>query len=180
MKKLLRKLFLYLFKEDRKNVKRRNMSDMKRLMIITAVFALLLTGCGTRVSHDTLMELSMSSITEYQNRLNALHPKDLEVSIRELAQKKGLEPRTFESDGQIFYYSGAHLKDGTNYLIAGYDRKEGVAVLITIENSEDSTIPQKMCERIRSLALERGLGEYLIVNSMKNVVMLIIGEERKY
>lgn len=25
---------------------------MKRLMIITAVFALLLTGCGTRVSHD--------------------------------------------------------------------------------------------------------------------------------
>ena len=29
---------------------------MKRLMIITAVFALLLTGCGTRVSHDTLIE----------------------------------------------------------------------------------------------------------------------------
>ena len=39
---------------------------MKRLMIITAVFALLLTGCGTRVSHDTLIELSVSSITEYQ------------------------------------------------------------------------------------------------------------------
>lgn len=153
---------------------------MKRLMIITAVFALLLTGCGTRVSHDTLMELSMSSITEYQNRLNALHPKDLEVSIRELAQKKGLESRTVEFDGQILYCSDAHLKDGTNYWITGYDRKKGAAVLIMIENGKDSTIPQKMCERIRSFALERGLGEYLIVNSMKNVVMLIIGEERKY
>ena len=49
---------------------------MKRLMIITAVFALLLTGCGTRVNHDTLIELSVSSITEYQNRLNAIHPKE--------------------------------------------------------------------------------------------------------
>lgn len=38
---------------------------MKRLMIITAVFALLLTGCGTRVNHDTLIELSVNSITEY-------------------------------------------------------------------------------------------------------------------
>jgi hypothetical protein len=66
---------------------------MKRLMIITAVFALLLTGCGTRVSHDTLIELSVSSITEYQNRLNAIHPKDLQVSINELAQKEGLETR---------------------------------------------------------------------------------------
>lgn len=56
---------------------------MKKLMIITAVFALLLTGCGTRVSHDTLIELSVSSITEYQNRLNAIYPKDLEVSIKE-------------------------------------------------------------------------------------------------
>lgn len=64
---------------------------MKRLMIITTVFALLLTGCGTRVSHDTLIELSVSSITEYQNRLNAIHPKDLQVSINELAQKEGLE-----------------------------------------------------------------------------------------
>lgn len=54
---------------------------MKRLMIITAVFALLLTGCGTRVNHDTLIELSVNSITEYQNRLNAIHPKDLQVSI---------------------------------------------------------------------------------------------------
>lgn len=164
---------------------------MKQLAIIS-IFLLLLTGCGKRVNQDTLVELSVSSITEYQNRLNALHPKDLEVSIRELAQKKGLEPRTFEFAGQILYCSDAHLKDGTNYSITGYDRKEGAAVLITIENSEDSTIPQKMCERIRSLALERGLvlsyttgadqirGGYLIVNSMKNVVMLIIGEERKY
>lgn len=64
---------------------------MKRLMIITAVFALLLTGCGTRVSHDTLIKLSVSSITEYQNRLNAIHSKDLQVSINELAQKKVLK-----------------------------------------------------------------------------------------
>lgn len=48
---------------------------MKRLMIITAVFALLLTGCGTRVSHNTLIELSVNSITEYQNRVNDIHLK---------------------------------------------------------------------------------------------------------
>lgn len=60
---------------------------MKRLMIITAVFSLLLTGCGTRVSHDTLIELSVSSITEYQNRLNAIHPKDLQVSINGTCSK---------------------------------------------------------------------------------------------
>lgn len=43
---------------------------MKRLMIITAVFALLLTGCGTRVSHDTLIELSVSS---YALQSSTLH-----------------------------------------------------------------------------------------------------------
>lgn len=49
-----------------------------------------------------------------------------------------------------------------------------------------------MCERIRSLALERGLvlsymtgadkirGGYFIVDEMKNGVLIIIGEERKY
>lgn len=168
------------------------MSDMKRLMIITAVFALLLTGCGTRVSHDTLIELSVSSITEYQNRLNALHPKDLEVSIRELAQKEGLEPRTVEYAGQILYCSDAHLKDGTAYSIAGYDRQDGIGVLITIFNSQDNTIPQTMCERIRSLALERGLvlsymtgadkirGGSFIVKDMKDGLILIIGKEREY
>lgn len=80
---------------------------MKRLMIITAVFALLLTGCGTRVSHNTLIELSVSSITEYQNRLNAIHPKDLDVSINELAQGKGPEAEnisgTFLKSGNIHY-----------------------------------------------------------------------------
>lgn len=165
---------------------------MKRLMIITAVFAFLLTGCGTRVNHDTLIELSVNSITEYQNRLNAIHPKDLQVSIRELAQKEGLEPRTFEYAGQILYCSDAHLKDGTAYSIAGYDRDEGVAVLITIFNSQDNTIPLKISEKVRSFALERGLvlshlkgadqikGGHLIVDSMKNGVMLIIGEEKRY
>lgn len=79
---------------------------MKRLMIITAVFALLLTGCGTRVNHDTLIELSVNSITEYQNRLNAIHPKDLQVSINELAQKEGLETRvaTSEYSGKEYQY----------------------------------------------------------------------------
>lgn len=165
---------------------------MKRLMIITAMFALLLTGCGTRVSHDTLIELSVSSITEYQNRLNAFHPKDLEASIRELAQKEGLEPRISEYAGQILYCSDAHLKDGTAYSITGYDRDGDVAVLITIVNSQDNTIPLKISEKVRSLALERGLvlsylkgadqikGGYLVVDSMKNGVMLIIGEEKRY
>ena len=74
---------------------------MKRLMIITAVFALLLTGCGTRVNHDTLIELSVNSITEYQNRLNAIHPKDLQVSINELAQKQGSKNSSTE---EITYY----------------------------------------------------------------------------
>ena len=135
---------------------------MKRLMIITAVFALLLTGCGTRVSHDTLIELSVSSITEYQNRLNAIHPKDLQVSINELAQKEGLETRVATSDGDFFW------------------------VLITITNSKDNTIPRKMCERIRSLAFERGLtlsrnklsdkivGGDLVVSDMLNGVVISI------
>lgn len=96
---------------------------MKRLMIITAVFALLLTGCGTRVSHDTLIELSVSSITEYQNRLNAIHPKDLQVSINELAQKEGLETRvaTSEYSGKEYQYSRAYLDDGTEYSISATD-----------------------------------------------------------
>lgn len=163
---------------------------MKQLAIIS-IFLLLLTGCGNRVNQDTLVELSVSSITEYQNRLNALHPKDLEVSIRELAQKEGLEPRTVEYAGQILYCSDAHLKDGTAYSIAGYDRQDGIGVVITIFNSQDNTIPQTMCERIRSLALERGLvlsymtgadkirGGYFIVQDMKDGLILIIGEERK-
>lgn len=74
---------------------------MKRLMIITAVFALLLTGCGTRVSHDTLIELSVNSITEYQNRVNDIHPKSLDVSINELAQKEGLETRVATSEYKV-------------------------------------------------------------------------------
>ena len=132
---------------------------MKRLMIITAVFALLLTGCGTRVNHDTLIELSVSSITEYQNRLNALHPKDLEVSIRELAQKEGLKTRvaTSEYSGKEYQYSRTVLNDGTEYSISATDHGDFFWVLITITNSKDNTIPRKMCERIRSLAFERGL-----------------------
>lgn len=165
---------------------------MKRLMIITAVFALLLTGCSTRVNHDALVELSVQSIIEFQTRLSSLHSKNLEIVIKELAQKRGLEPRTSEYDGQILYCSDAHLEDGTAYSIAGYDRKDGAAVLITIVNSQDNTIPLKISERVRSLALERGLvlsylkgadqirGGYLIVDEMKNGVMLIIGEERRY
>lgn len=161
---------------------------MKRLMIITAVFALLLTGCGTRVSHDTLIELSVSSITEYQNRLNALHPKDLQVSIRELAQKEGLETRvaTSEYSGKEYQYSRAYLDDGTEYSISATDYGDFFWVLITITNSKDNTIPRKMCERIRSLAFERGLtlsrnklsdkivGGDLVVSDMLNGVVISI------
>lgn len=162
---------------------------MKRLMIITAVFALLLTGCGTRVSHDTLIELSVNSITEYQNRLNALHPKDLEVSIRELAQKEGLETRvaTSEYSGKEYQYSTrAYLDDGTEYSISATDYGDFFWVLITIVNSQDNTIPRKMCERIRSLAFERGLtlsrnklsdkivGGDLVVSDMLNGVVISI------
>ena len=153
---------------------------MKRLMIITAVFALLLTGCGTRVNHDTLIELSVNSITEYQNRLNAIHPKDLQVSINELAQKEGLETRvaTSEYSGKEYQYSRAYLDDGTEYSISATDHGDFFWVLITISNSKDNTIPRKMCERIRSLAFERGLtlsrnrlsdkitGGNLVVNDM--------------
>lgn len=163
---------------------------MKRLMIITTVFALLLTGCGTRVSHDTLIELSVSSITEYQNRLNAIHPKDLQVSIRELAQKEGLETRvaTSEYSGKE-QYSRTVLNDGTEYSISATDHGDFFWVLITITNSKDNTIPQKMCERIRSLAFERGLtlsrnklsdkiiGGNLVVSDMLNGVVISIENE---
>lgn len=161
---------------------------MKRLMIITAVFALLLTGCGTRVNHDTLIELSVNSITEYQNRLNAIHPKDLQVSINELAQKEGLETRvaTSEYSGEVYQYSRAYLDDGTEYSISATDYGDFFWVLITMNNSKDNTIPRKMCERIRSLAFERGLtlsrnklsdkitGGNLVVNDMLNGVVISI------
>lgn len=164
---------------------------MKRLMIITAVFALLLTGCGTRVSHDTLIELSVSSITEYQNRLNAIHPKDLQVSINELAQKEGLETcvATSEYSGKEYQYSRTYLDDGTNYSISATDYGDFFWVLITITNSKDNTIPRKMCERIRSLAFERGLtlsrnklsdkitGGDLVVSDMLNGVVISIENE---
>lgn len=167
---------------------------MKRLMIITAVFALLLTGCGTRVSHDTLIELSVNCITEYQNRVNDIHPKSLDVSINELAQKEGLETRvaTSEYSGKEYQYSRAYLDDGTEYSISATDHGDFFWVLITIVNSQDNTIPRKMCERIRSLAFERGLvlsymtgadkirGGYFIVEDMKDGLLLIIGEERRY
>lgn len=132
---------------------------MKRLMIITAVFALLLTGCGTRVSHDTLIELSVNSITEYQNRVNDIHPKSLNVSINELAQKEGLKTYTFESEfsGKEYQASRATLADGTEYSISAKDDGDFFYILIMIVNSQDNTIPRKMCERIRSLAFERGL-----------------------
>lgn len=163
---------------------------MKRLMIITAVFALLLTGCSTRVNHDTLIELSVNSITEYQNRLNAIHPKDLQVSINELAQKEGLETRvaTSEYSGKE-YQSRAYLDDGTEYSISATDYGDFFWVLITIVNSKDNTIPRKMCERIRSLAFKRGLtlsrnklsdkitGGNLVVSDMLNGVVISIENE---
>lgn len=64
---------------------------MKRLMIITAVFALLLTGCGTRVSHDTLIELSVSSITEYQNRLMLFIQRIYKCQSMNLLKRKVLK-----------------------------------------------------------------------------------------
>lgn len=161
---------------------------MKRLMIITAVFALLLTGCGTRVNHDTLIELSVNSITEYQNRVNDIHPKNLTVSINELAQKEGLKTYTFESEfsGKEYQASRAYLDDGTKYSISAKDDGDFFYILILIVNSQDNTIPRKMCERIRSLAFERGLtlsrnklsdkitGGNLVVSDMLNGVVISI------
>lgn len=161
---------------------------MKRLMIITAMFALLLTGCGTRVNHDTLIELSVNSIIEYQNRVNDIHPKNLTVSINELAQKEGLKTYTFESEfsGKEYQASRAYLDDGTEYSISAKDDGDFFYVLIMIVNSQDDTIPRKMCERIRSLAFERGLtlsrnklsdkitGGNLVVNDMLNGVVISI------
>lgn len=164
---------------------------MKQLAIIS-IFLLLLTGCGNRVNQDTLVELSVKSMIEFSERMAERSSQNLESSILNLSQATGLEPRTSELAGEILYCADAHLDDGTNYSISGYDRKDGAAVLITIINSEDNTIPQKMCERIRSLALERGLvlsymtgadkirGGYFIVQDMKDGLLLIIGEERKY
>lgn len=164
---------------------------MKQLAIIS-IFLLLLTGCGNRVNQDTLVELSVKSMIEFSERMAEYSSQNLESSILNLSQATGLEPRTSELAGEILYCADAHLDDGTNYSISGYDRKDGAAVLITIINSEDNTIPQKMCERIRSLALERGLvlsymtgadkirGGYFIVQDMKDGLLLIIGEERRY
>jgi hypothetical protein len=164
---------------------------MKQLAIIS-IFLLLLTGCGNRVNQDTLVELSVKSMIEFSERMAERSSQNLESSILNLSQATGLEPRTSELAGEILYCADAHLDDGTNYSISGYDRKDGAAVLITIINSEDNTIPQKMCERIRSLALERGLvlsymtgadkirGGYFIVQDMKDGLLLIIGEERRY
>ena len=155
-------------------------------MIITAVFALLLTGCGTRVNHDTLIELSVSSITKYQNRLNALHPKDLEVSIRERLETR---VATSEYSGKEYQYSRTVLNDGTEYSISATDHGDFFWVLITITNSKDNTIPRKMCDRIRSLAFERGLtlsrnklsdkiiGGNLVVSDMLNGVVISIENE---
>lgn len=164
---------------------------MKQLAIIS-IFLLLLTGCGKRINQDTLVELSVKSMTEFSERMAGRSSQNLESSILNLSQASGLEPRTLELAGEILYCADAHLDDGTNYSISGYDRKDGSAVLITIINSEDNTIPQKMCERIRSLALERGLvlsyitgadkirGGYFIVQDMEDGLLLIIGEERRY
>lgn len=164
---------------------------MKQLITIS-IFLLLLTGCGKRINQDTLVELSVKSITEFSERSSGRSSQNLESSILNLSQSTGLEPRTSELGGAVMYCADAHLDDGTNYSITGYDRQEGIAVLITITNSKDSTIPQTMCERIRSLALERGLvlsymtgadkirGGYFIVQDMKNGLLLIIGEERGY
>lgn len=164
---------------------------MKQLATIS-IFLLLFTGCGNRVNQDTLVELSVKSMIEFSERMAERSSQNLESSILNLSQATGLEPRTSELAEEILYCADAHLDDGTNYSISGYDRKDGAAVLITIINSEDNTIPQKMCERIRSLALERGLvlsymtgadkirGGYFIVQDMKDGLLLIIGEERRY
>lgn len=164
---------------------------MKQLITIS-IFLLLLTGCGKRINQDTLVELSVKSITEFSERSTGRSSQNLESSILNLSQATGLEPRTSELGGAVMYCADAHLDDGTNYSITGYDRQSDIAVLITITNSEDNTIPQTMCERIRSLTLERGLvlsymtgadkirGGYFIVDEMKNGVLIIIGEERGY
>ena len=164
---------------------------MKQLATIS-IFLLLFTGCGNRVNQDTLVELSVKSMIEFSERMAERSSQNLESSILNLSQATGLAPRTSELAGEILYCADAHLDDGTNYSISGYDRKDGAAVLITIINSEDNTIPQKMCERIRSLAFERGLtlsymtgadkirGGYFIVQDMKHGLLLIIGEERRY
>lgn len=164
---------------------------MKKITIIS-IFLLLLTGCGKRINQDTLVELSVKSITEFSERSSERSSQNLESSILNLSQSMGLEPRTSELGGVVMYCADAHLDDGTNYSITGYDRKGGIAVLIAITNSEDSTIPQGMCERIRLLALERGLvlyymegadkirGGYFVVDEIKDGILIIIGEKREY
>lgn len=164
---------------------------MKRLMIITAMFALLLTGCGKSITNDTLIELSVNAVTEYQTRVNDIHPISLDVSINELAQKAGLEFRTYTSEfsGKERQYFRVTLDDGTEYTISARDHGDVFWVLITMINHEDNTIPRKMCERIRSLAFERGLslsrnklsdkipGGQLVVNDMVDGIMISIENE---
>ena len=105
-----------------------------------------------------------------------------------LAQKEGLETRvaTSEYSGKEYQYSRTYLDDGTEYSISATDHGDFFWVLITIVNSQDNTIPRKMCERIRSLAFERGLtlsrnklsdkivGGDLVVSDMLNGVVISI------
>lgn len=164
---------------------------MKQLATIS-VLLLLFTGCGKRVNQDTLVELSVKSMIEFSERISERSSQNLESSILNLSQASGLEPQTSLLGKEIVYCANAHLDDGTAYSIFGYDRKKEIAILITIVNSEDSTIPQTMCERIRSLALERGLvisymtgadkirGGYFITQEMNNGLLIVIGEKRRY
>ena len=96
---------------------------------------------------------------------------------------------TSEYSGKEYQYSRAYLDDGTEYSISATDHGDFFWVLITINNSKDNTIPRKMCERIRSLAFERGLtlsrnklsdkitGGNLVVNDMLNGVVISIENE---
>lgn len=164
---------------------------MKQLAFIS-FFLLLLTGCGKRVNQDTLVELSVKSMIEFSERVSERSSQNLESSILNLSQAAGLDPQTSSLDKEIVYCANAHLDDGTAYSIFGYDRKNEIAILITIVNSEDNSVPQIICERIRSLALERGLvlsymtgadkirGGYFITQEMKNGLLIVIGEKRRY
>lgn len=78
------------------------------------------------------------------------------------------------------------LMTGLNIQFSATDHGDFFWVLITIVNFQDNTIPRKMCERIRSLAFERGLtlsrnklldkivGGDLVVSDMLNGVVISI------
>lgn len=161
---------------------------MKQLAIISTLL-LLLTGCGESVTRESLIGLSVTAMKEFSERSYGSSKQNLESSILNLCHSKGLEPRKVQNElGEKIFAYDSHLPDGTNYSIFGYDRSKGIGIVISITNSKDKTIPDAMCERIRSEAIERGMflsymtgsgeirGGHVTVKQFDGGVMIIICE----